>query len=140
MKTVHWRVHDHELKMISRWDWGARLYRPMLIKFWDAFFGDFEKNGKKRFHEHYREVKSLVEPGRLLEYHISEGWGPLCGFLGLEAPKDIPFPHANDAIGFVERCQRRNRAQMYNVALKFLIIASGIMALVSIFLLSSEKR
>lgn len=30
MKTVHWRATEPELKLVSKFDWGAGLYQPML--------------------------------------------------------------------------------------------------------------
>jgi hypothetical protein len=30
LKTVHWRANDLELKMLSKFDWAAGLYQPML--------------------------------------------------------------------------------------------------------------
>lgn len=30
MKTVHWRATEPELKFVSKFDWGAGLYQPML--------------------------------------------------------------------------------------------------------------
>jgi hypothetical protein len=41
-------------------------------------------------------------------YEVSEGWGPLCEFLGVEVP-DKPFPHLNDAEVFRERIRRIRR-------------------------------
>ncbi|KAL1613981.1 hypothetical protein SLS54_010129 [Diplodia seriata] len=74
--------------MLAKWDWGASQYYPMLHKFWTNFFrGSFEKNGKQVFNEYYAEMRALVPPERLLEYHISEGWGPLCEFLDVPVPK-----------------------------------------------------
>ena len=35
-------------------------------------------------------------PGRLLVFHVREGWGPLCEFLGVPVPDDKPFPHLNE--------------------------------------------
>ncbi|KAB5563413.1 hypothetical protein GE09DRAFT_1285320 [Coniochaeta sp. 2T2.1] len=35
---------------------------------------------------------------RVLEWHVGDGWGPLCAFLGKDMPGDgRPFPHLNDA-------------------------------------------
>ena len=36
---------------------------------------------------------------RLLVYEVKDGWGPLCEFLGVEAPEE-PFPHLNDTASF----------------------------------------
>ncbi|KAI0521733.1 P-loop containing nucleoside triphosphate hydrolase protein [Xylaria bambusicola] len=116
MKTVYWRATDPELRMLSHFSWAAKMYYPMLKKFFDTFFeGDFPNRGKDIFTKHYEEVKKLVPPERLLEYRVQEGWEPLCKFLDCPVPKDVPFPNVNDNSDFVTRSQRRNRAQMYNV-------------------------
>ena len=48
---------------------------------------------------HQKEVREFFadKPGRLLEMNIpgGEGWRELCGFLGVDAPVDEPFPHAD---------------------------------------------
>ena len=60
------------------------------------------ENAKKVYHELHEEVRRLVPKERLLEFQLGDGWGPLCEFLGKEAP-DKPFPHANDTNLFVDR-------------------------------------
>ncbi len=52
------------------------------------------------FNRWNEEVKESVPASRLLVYEVKEGWEPLCGFLGVEAPKDRPFPHLNDSDSF----------------------------------------
>ena len=37
---------------------------------------------------------------RLLVFNVSEGWAPLCAFLGKPVPEDEPFPHLNDRAFF----------------------------------------
>ncbi|KAI5462831.1 P-loop containing nucleoside triphosphate hydrolase protein [Mariannaea sp. PMI_226] len=127
MKTVYWRVTDHELRWLSHFDWAASMYYPMLKKFFDTFFeGDFPNRGKDVFKRHYAEVRSLVPKDRLLEYRVQDGWEPLCEFLGDAVPKGVSFPNVNDNSDFVSRSRRRNRNQMYNVAFRYfctLIIA-----------------
>jgi hypothetical protein len=46
---------------------------------------------------HVEEVKATVPEQRLLIYRVTEGWEPLCRFLGTPVP-NIPFPHANAGI------------------------------------------
>jgi Sulfotransferase domain len=53
----------------------------------------------RRFEEHNEQVRQGVAPDRLLVFQVSEGWGPLCDFLGVEAP-DEPFPHLNEGANF----------------------------------------
>ena len=47
------------------------------------------------------EVKSTVPAERLLVWDPAEGWGPLCGFLGVEVPAE-PLPRLNDTMSFRE--------------------------------------
>lgn len=47
------------------------------------------------FEAHVDAVKAAIPADRLLVWGPKEGWGPLCGFLGVEAP-DEPFPRSND--------------------------------------------
>jgi hypothetical protein len=123
MKTVNWRANDPELRWLSRFDWASSLYYPMIRKFWDCFFyGDFENRGREVFKRHYEEVRSIVPPERLLEYHIGSGWEPLCEFLGEPVPS-TPFPHTNDTDNFVNRCRTRNRNQMLNVLFRTLVVS-----------------
>jgi hypothetical protein len=51
---------------------------------------------------HNEEVKRTVPPERLLVWEVTDGWGPLCEFLEVDAP-DGPLPHANERNTFVER-------------------------------------
>ena len=63
----------------------------------DTFEGRFEdrRHAIETFRRHNEEVRRRVPPEKLLVYDVKEGWGPLCDFLGVEAP-DEPFPHLND--------------------------------------------
>lgn len=132
MKTVYWRVTDHELRWLSHFDWAASMYYPMLKKFFDTFFeGDFPNVGKDVFKRHYAEVRSLVPKENLLEYRVQDGWEPLCNFLGDAIPKGVPFPNVNDNSDFVSRSRRRNRNQMYNVALRY--FCTFVIALLTVF-------
>lgn len=47
------------------------------------------------FERHNAAVRAAIPPERLLVFQVKEGWGPLCGFLGLPVP-DEPFPRTND--------------------------------------------
>jgi hypothetical protein len=52
------------------------------------------------FNRWNEEVKEFIPAQRLLVYEVKEGWEPLCDFLGVEVPKDKPFPHLNDSESF----------------------------------------
>jgi Sulfotransferase domain len=76
--------------------------------FRDFYLAEPEDRGRatKGFEEHVREVKERVPPERLLVYEVREGWGPLCAFLGVEAPQGERFPHLNEGEQF-PRLMRR---------------------------------
>ena len=72
----------------------------------NIFNGDMEKNNAIRaYEEHNEAVKASVPVERLLVYSVSEGWEPLCAFLG-EPVLDTPFPHANSGVGEVKQKMR----------------------------------
>ncbi len=58
------------------------------------------------FRRHIEQVKQRVPPDKLLVYEVSEGWEPLCAFLGVAVPKDQPFPLLNDRAAFLARTQQ----------------------------------
>ena len=48
------------------------------------------------FHRNTERVKKGVPSERLLVFQATDGWEPLCEFLGVPIP-DGPYPHANEA-------------------------------------------
>ncbi|CAH8581206.1 unnamed protein product [Heterobilharzia americana] len=48
------------------------------------------------FDEHNKRVMETVPEDRLLVYQLGDGWEPLCKFLNIPVPQNIPFPHVND--------------------------------------------
>ena len=54
------------------------------------------------FTAHNDAVKATIPANRLLVYEVKEGWGPLCGFLGVSVPNE-PFPRTNDRSEFWDR-------------------------------------
>jgi hypothetical protein len=56
-----------------------------------------EEKAVEIFERHVENVRSALPADRLLVFEASDGWGPLCEFLGVEAPADDPYPHLNDA-------------------------------------------
>jgi hypothetical protein len=62
-----------------------------------AFLTDYARR-------HTEKVKATIAPDRLLIYQVSEGWEPLCSFLGVPVPRE-PFPAVNTRAEFVARVQ-----------------------------------
>lgn len=50
---------------------------------------------KRRFEEHNAAVIRECPKDRLLVFRATDGWEPLCKFLGLPVP-DVPYPQVND--------------------------------------------
>ena len=53
------------------------------------------------YKRHNAEVRRAIAPERLLVYEVSQGWGPLCAFLGVDVP-DEPMPKVNSTQDFRE--------------------------------------
>lgn len=54
------------------------------------------------FERHNARVRTTVPPERLLEWHASQGWEPLCTALGVPIP-DEPFPRVNTREEWIAR-------------------------------------
>jgi hypothetical protein len=85
---------------------------------------------------YYARIRKLVPEERRLEFHPSQGWGPLCEFLGKEVPLQedgtvMPFPRINDAEQhqklLKELVAEMNRALLKALA-RWLAIGVGISA------------
>ena len=53
------------------------------------------------FNAHTAEVQRTIAKDRLLTLDVSDGWEPLCAFLGVGVP-GISFPHLNSSKQFVD--------------------------------------
>ena len=47
------------------------------------------------FKRHVQEVRDTIDPARLLEFDVRQGWAPLCRFLEVPIPNEA-FPRLND--------------------------------------------
>lgn len=54
-----------------------------------------EDHAVAAFERHAAEVRASLPAERLLVFEVSQGWQPLCDFLGVDPP-DAPFPRLND--------------------------------------------
>ncbi|KAK5634920.1 hypothetical protein RRF57_010632 [Xylaria bambusicola] len=53
--------------------------------------------GRKAYDDFFRTIREIVPPENRLDYRVGDGWEPLCKFLEVPVPKDVPFPRSNDA-------------------------------------------
>jgi hypothetical protein len=103
------------------------IMRPLV---WDGVFdGRFadREHAIRVFERHVREVRRRVPPDRLLVYRVSQGWPPLCEFLGVPVPAGCPFPWVDDAAS-LRRQQREHalRALSVPVGITVAVVAAGV--------------
>jgi hypothetical protein len=79
-----------------------------------GFFGansgpGIKANARRVYDEYFARIEELVPPENRLEYRLGSGWGPLCAFLGRDAPAaEFPFVNEADALRKVQQEQIRN--------------------------------
>ncbi|MCJ1415609.1 hypothetical protein MMC32_001941 [Xylographa parallela] len=113
LATVYAAHVDPWRKLQSLWDAKAASMWALRKKYHEhLWWNDFPRYGKRFFQEHNDLVRSLVPSDRLLEYEVSEGWEPLCAFLGKEVPAGKVFPWINKTDDF-QRTSREVTAQVY---------------------------
>lgn len=102
-----------------------RFTRMLDELIWDGtFHGRFleKEHAVAVFQRHNEEVRRSVPADRLLVYEVSQGWEPLCAFLGVAVPKDRPFPRLNDTAEFRGR-MRKVAAVMWGISGVALVLA-----------------
>lgn len=52
------------------------------------------------FKQHIATVQAEIAADRLLTFDVRYGWEPLCQFLGVAVPDDMPFPKTNSSKQF----------------------------------------
>jgi hypothetical protein len=85
-------------------DWGKMVRATILDP---VFSGDVSDKDHviECFKRHNDKVVRTVPSERLLVYEVSQGWAPLCKFLGMGVP-ETPFPKVNSTQEFKELANR----------------------------------
>jgi hypothetical protein len=93
-------LSDARREIDPRWRRYLELVDRMLWSEVSPFGGgDSPEQMMAQMEAHNEAVRRSIAPERLLEWRVTEGWEPLCEFLGLPVP-DVEMPHANDAETF----------------------------------------
>ncbi|MDI1491079.1 MAG: hypothetical protein OHK93_002285 [Ramalina farinacea] len=111
MGSLYPELYSWRAAFIRLFDAAQRRCDGMMRRFIPAYWGPLKQVPaclKGRMTRHNDEVKQFIaevekktgKKRRVLEYRVEEGWGPLCEFLGKDAPKDTPFPKINDLESF----------------------------------------
>ena len=64
---------------------------------------ELEGKAKLVYKEHYEMIRRITPKERLLDFKLSDGWEPLCKFLGKGVPVGVEFPRINDKEDFNRR-------------------------------------
>ncbi|MFL5823710.1 MAG: sulfotransferase family protein [Solirubrobacteraceae bacterium] len=85
-----------------------RAYTDMMKGMWEhsglinAGADTTSEDMQAAMERYEQDVQQNVPSDRLLVWSVTDGWEPLCEFLGVPVP-DQPFPHLNDSKIFAER-------------------------------------
>ena len=129
-------------RILRYFDWMTHLVHSLREKQWHCLFADdFEKNGRRAMLAHYANVRKVAnDMGRdVLEFHMGDGWEPLCHFLGQDVP-DGAYPRENEGGDWVLKMQERARLRAKAAAAKFLWVGLPTVIFgLSVGLLSSHR-
>ena len=78
---------------------------------------EMQEKARQAYRDHYALVRHVTPKGRLLEYKLTDGWGPLCEFLGKPVP-DVPFPRVNDSEALQELLAIIIKRGLYNTLMR----------------------
>ncbi len=79
----------------------ARMFREVIMRLFD---GDLRTRDHVIgvYERHNAQVRATIPTERLLVFHVSDGWAPLCSFLGVATPEG-PIPKVNSTEEFIAR-------------------------------------
>lgn len=103
METIYFTENRWQFKVLELLTPFGRKFGDMSRKLiWgrtlNGVMGDKDK-AIARYNAYVGEVKGAVPPDKLLIFKVTDGWQPLCAFLGVAAP-DTTFPNVNDRAEF----------------------------------------
>ena len=115
------------LQTLSPFWMGYYFYRMSKLSCWDPLVKeDFsDSNLRRAFVDWVEDVKRRCPKDRLLVYSVSEGWGPLCDFLGLPVP-ETPFPQVNDSVGYQKVVAKISWHGYLYTFMTTLVVAAGV--------------
>ena len=87
------RVRDEHLRRVLTY-----AYRIIAVQTFGGAMDDKDA-AIARYEDHIDNVRKNIAAERLLVYQVTEGWGPLCKFLGVSEPRE-DFPRLNNVNDF----------------------------------------
>lgn len=103
MQTIYFTKNMWQFKVLQAVTPFGRVFGEMVDKLiWQRGHKGTMENRDRAiayYHQHIDTIRKEVPPDRLLLFSVSEGWAPLCQFLGVPVPS-TPFPNVNDRLEF----------------------------------------
>jgi hypothetical protein len=125
--TIYFTEISWQFKVLKLFKKFARVFGEMCAKL------VWQRNHRRtmndreaaiaHYHAHIEEVKAHVPSGQLLVFDVSEGWEPLCEFLGVEIPEG-DFPNVNDRAEVKKFIARMNRGAWVFIGITAVIAAA----------------
>jgi hypothetical protein len=102
-----------------------KMVEFLFATVWDGVFGGRfadRAHAINVFQRNTAHVKDVVSPERLLVFQATDGWEPLCAFLGVPVPAG-PYPHVNEATAMkrLVKVERALRWLPHAVAVSFVL-------------------
>jgi Sulfotransferase domain len=108
---------------------GTISIRKMLLGFFRAQNVDEIRScAKTRYVEHYETIRKTVPKEQLLNFKLTDGWGPLCAFLGKDIP-DADFPWVNETKAVQDKIKMVQKRMMVKAAKKTATLLSAAVVL-----------
>ena len=98
-ETILWPLTQPLPDHLSAWQ--AMLQKAVVNRIFQGSVQDRE-HVIAAYERHNSEVKRTIAPEHLLVYNVSDGWAPLCSFLGADIPHEA-FPKVNTTEEFRNR-------------------------------------
>jgi Sulfotransferase domain len=103
METIYFTENTWQFKVLKALTPFGRKFGALSHKLiWQHLHRDTMPDRAKAvafYNRHIEEVKAAVPAAKLLVFTVSEGWAPLCNFLGVAIP-NTAFPNVNDRAEF----------------------------------------
>jgi sulfotransferase family protein len=74
----------------------VRLQILVCQKGWQKWTSEYGRIGPWFYDQYNARVINENKEGEVLVFNVKEGWAPLCKFLGVDIPQNIPFPKLNE--------------------------------------------
>ena len=129
METIYFTELLWQWKVLEAVIPFARKFGPMARKLiWQRFHkGTMNDRAAAvaEYHRHVAEVQAVVPADRLLVFNVTQGWEPLCVFLGCAVP-DRPYPRVNDREAMQKEIQGMVRGAYAIVAVAGVALVAGL--------------